>query len=36
LLIDSPEIDDHILEKIESKHGVSFNEAEEARFSDGR
>jgi len=34
LLIDSLEIDDHILEKLESKHGVTFDEAEEACLSD--
>ena len=36
LRIDSLEIDDHILEKIESKHGISFNETEEAYLSDRR
>jgi uncharacterized DUF497 family protein len=30
LRIESLEIDDHILEKIEAKHGVSFEEVEEA------
>jgi len=34
LRIESLEIDDHILDKIESKHGVSFEEAEEACLSD--
>ena len=34
LYIESLEIDDHILEKIESKHGASFEEAEEACLSD--
>jgi hypothetical protein len=28
LLIESLEIDDHILDKIESKHGVTFEEVE--------
>ncbi len=36
LLIESLEIDDHILEKIESKHHVFFNEVEEACLSDQR
>ncbi len=36
LYIDSLEIDDHILDKIESKHGVSFSEVEEACSSDKR
>ncbi len=36
LRIESLEIDDHILDKIESKHGVSFQEVEEACLSDGR
>ena len=30
LRIESLEIDDHILDKIESKHSVSFQEVEEA------
>ena len=30
MYIESLEIDDHILEKIETKHGVTFREAEEA------
>ena len=30
LRIESLEIDDHILDKIESRHGVSFQEIEEA------
>lgn len=34
MLIESLEIDDHILDKIESKHGVTFEEAEEACLSD--
>ena len=36
LRIESLEIDDHILEKIEIKHGVDFNEVEEACFSEQR
>lgn len=36
LCIEALEVDDHILEKIESKHGVSFAEVEEACLSDGR
>ena len=36
LQIEFLEIDDHILEKIESKHHVSFSELEEACFSDRR
>jgi uncharacterized DUF497 family protein len=36
LLIESLEIDDHILDKIESKHGVTFEEAEEACLSGQR
>lgn len=36
LRIESLEIDDHILEKIESKHHVSFTEVEEACLSDQR
>ena len=36
LRIDSLEIDDFILEKIESKHGISFVEVEEACLSDRR
>ena len=34
--IDAIEIDDHILDKIESKHGVGFDEACEACYSDER
>jgi uncharacterized DUF497 family protein len=34
--IDALDIDDHILDKIESRHGVSFEEAEEACYSDER
>ncbi len=33
LRIESLEIDDHVLEKIESKHGVTFEEVEEACLS---
>jgi len=36
MYIESLEIDDHILEKIETKHGVTFREAEEACLSDER
>jgi uncharacterized DUF497 family protein len=36
LLIESLEIDDHILDKIESRHGVTFEEVEEACLSDER
>jgi hypothetical protein len=36
LRIESPEIDDHILDKIESKHSVSFQEVEEACLSEKR
>jgi uncharacterized DUF497 family protein len=36
LHIESLEIDDHILDKIESKHNVTFNEVEEACLSDNR
>lgn len=36
LQIESLEIDDHTLEKIESKHHVSFTEVEEACLSDQR
>jgi len=36
LRIESLEIDDHILDKIESKHGVSFEEVEEACLSEVR
>ncbi len=34
--IESITIDDHILEKIESKHGVSFEEIEETCLSEER
>lgn len=36
LRMESLEIDDQILEKIESKHGISFTEVEEACLSDKR
>ena len=36
LHIESLEIDDHILEKIGSKHGISFAEVEESCLSDRR
>jgi uncharacterized DUF497 family protein len=36
LHIEALEIDDYILEKIKSKHGVTFEEAEEACLSEGR
>jgi uncharacterized DUF497 family protein len=36
LRIESLEIDDHILDKIESKHGISFDEVEEACLSEKR
>lgn len=36
LYIESLEIDDHILDKIESKHNVSLNEVEEVCLSDRR
>jgi len=36
LRIESLEIDDHILDKIESKHGISFVEVEEACLSEKR
>jgi uncharacterized DUF497 family protein len=36
LYIESIEIDDHILDKIEGKHGVTFIEVEEACLSDRR
>ena len=34
--IESLEIDDHILGKIESKHGITFSEVEQACLSDKR
>jgi uncharacterized DUF497 family protein len=36
LRIESLEIDDHVLEKIESKHSISFTEVEEACLSNRR
>jgi len=36
LRIESLEIDDHVLEKIEAKHGISFAEVEESCLSDRR
>jgi uncharacterized DUF497 family protein len=36
LYIESLEIDDHILDKIERKHSVTFNEVEEACLSNKR
>ena len=36
LYIESLEIDDHILDKIESKHNIIFSEVEEACLSDKR
>ena len=36
LRIESLEVADHILEKIEGKHGVSFTEVEEACLSERR
>ncbi len=36
LYIESLEIDDHILDKIESKHSIIFSEVEEACLSDRR
>jgi len=36
LYIESLEIDDHILDKIESKHGITLEEVEEACLSDAR
>lgn len=36
LYIESLEIDDHILEKIEKKHNLRFNEVEEACLSNRR
>jgi hypothetical protein len=36
LRIESLEIDDHILDKIESKHGITFQEVEEACLSEKR
>ena len=36
LRIESLEVDDHILDKIEANHGITFNEVEEACLSDKR
>lgn len=36
LRIEALEIDDHILDKIESKHNITFREVEETCISDGR
>lgn len=36
LRIESLEIDDHILDKIESKHGLTFEEVEESCLSERR
>ncbi len=36
LRIESLEVDDHVLEKIERKHGISFPETEEACLSEDR
>jgi uncharacterized DUF497 family protein len=36
LRIESLEIDDHILSKVESKHGITFEEVEEACQSEAR
>jgi len=36
LRIESLEIDDHILDKIESKHGLTFGEVEESCLSEAR
>jgi uncharacterized DUF497 family protein len=36
LYIESLEIDDHVLDKIESKHGITFSEVEKACLSDKR
>jgi uncharacterized protein len=36
LRIDALEIDDDILDKIEAKHGVAFDEVEEACYEPGR
>jgi uncharacterized DUF497 family protein len=36
LRVESLEIDDHILDKIEAKHGINFNEVEEACLSEKR
>ncbi|MBI4330537.1 MAG: BrnT family toxin [Chloroflexi bacterium] len=36
IFVESLEIDDHVLEKIETKHGVSFGEVEAACYSEKR
>lgn len=36
LRIESLEIDDHILDKVETEHGITFNEVEEACLSGKR
>lgn len=36
LRIEALQIDDHIFDKIEAKHGISFEEVEEACLSDKR
>ena len=36
LRIESLEVDDHILDKIEAKHGITFSEVEEACLSGKR
>ena len=36
LRIEALEIDDHVLDKIESRHGVPFKEVEEACYSPDR
>lgn len=36
LRIEALEIDEHILDKIESKHGITFQEAEEVCLSEAR
>jgi len=36
LRIESLQIDDHVLDKIESKHGITFEEVEEACLSEKR
>ena len=36
LRIESLEIDDHVLDKVEAKHGITFDEVEEACLSDKR
>ena len=36
LRIESLEIDDYVLDKVEAKHGITFDEVEEACLSDKR